>query len=127
MIRLLIVEDQPAIRKGLAMRLAAEGDLSIVGEASTRESALRLTSELCPDAVLIDVDMFSMDGFEIAGSLRTVHPHSVPILLSVHDDILTRARAEMSGAAALVIKSLPADTLLRAIRQLFNQPDRTLP
>jgi len=120
MIRLLIVEDQPAVRKGLLMRLAAEPDLSVVGEAPDGEAALHLVACLCPDVVLIDIEMPGMDGIDTASALRSIYPHASVVILSMHDDPLTRSRAEDAGAAAFVGKSMPADTLLTTIRQVAH-------
>jgi DNA-binding NarL/FixJ family response regulator len=120
MIRLLIVEDRPAVRKGLLMRLAAEVDLSVIGEASDGEAALDLASCLCPDVVLIDIEMQGMDGIATARALHSIYPHTSVIILSMQDDALTRSRAEDAGAAAFVSKSMPADTLLTTIRQVAH-------
>jgi DNA-binding NarL/FixJ family response regulator len=120
MIRLLIVEDQPGVRKGLQMRLDAEADLLVIGEASDGEAAVNLVSSLCPDVVLMDVEMPRMDGIATTGALLLVRPQTAVIMLSLHDDVLTQARAKDAGAAAFVAKSMSADTLLRTIRQVAH-------
>lgn len=118
MIRLLIVDDQPAVRQGLRMRLAAEPDLEVVGEAADGEVALSSVQALCPDVVLMDVEMPHMDGIAATGALRKLCPSTAVIMLSIHDDARTRAQAENAGAAAFVGKSLPTDMLLATIRQV---------
>ena len=117
MIRLLIVEDQLDVRRGLQMRLAAETDFSVIGEATDGQAALDLTTSLRPDVVLMDVDMPRLDGIATASKLRLMCPQTSVIMLSFQDDVLTRRLAEQAGAAAFVAKSMPADTLLTAIRQ----------
>ena len=117
MIRLLIVEDQPGVRRGLQMRLAAETDFSVIGEATDGQAALDLTTSLRPDVVLMDVDMPRLDGIATASALRLMCPQTSVIMLSFRDDVLTRRLAEQAGAAAFVAKSMPADTLLTAIRE----------
>src|SRR5512137_2901023 len=94
MIRLLIVDDQPAVRRGLQMRLAVEPDLSVVGEAADGEAALALAQEVCPDVVLMDVEMPHMDGIAAANALRRICPDISVIMLSIHDDADTRKCAE---------------------------------
>jgi len=116
MIRLLIVAEQPALRKGLHMRLAAETDFTVVGEAADCETALAMAIAHCPDIALVDADMTISDGIAVANILHTVCPKTSVIILSIHDDMRTCKRAEEAGAAAIVVKSLPADTLLTAIR-----------
>ena len=118
MIRLLIVDEQPAVRQGLRMRLAAEPDLEVVGEAADGEVALDSVQALCPDVVLMDVEMPHMDGIAATDTLRKLCPSTAVIVLSMYDDARTRARAEDAGAVAFVAKSLPTDTLLATIRQV---------
>jgi DNA-binding NarL/FixJ family response regulator len=102
------------------MLLDAESDLSVIGEACDGEAALNLTTSLCPDVVLMDVEMPRMDGIAAASVLHATCPRALIIMLSIHDDALTRARAEEAGAAAFVAKSMPADTLLATIRQVAH-------
>jgi DNA-binding NarL/FixJ family response regulator len=116
MIRLLIVAEQPAMRKGLHMRLAAETDFTVIGEAADCETALAMAISHCPDIALVDADMTVSDGIAVANILHTICPKTSVVILSIHDDIRTCKRAEDAGAAAIVVKSLPADTLLTTIR-----------
>lgn len=116
MIRLLLVDDQPAVRRGLEMRLHMEPDMQVVGEASTGKEALSLVQELAPDVVLMDVEMAEMDGIEAAAALREAVSQSAVVILSIHDDINTRKRAQAAGAVAFVEKRGATDALLAAIR-----------
>src|SRR5438094_241611 len=72
MIRLLLVDDQQAVRRGLGLRLHLESDMQVVGEASTGKEALSLAQALTPDVVLMDLEMPEMDGIETTAALRTV-------------------------------------------------------
>jgi DNA-binding NarL/FixJ family response regulator len=117
MITLLLVDDVPAVRRGLKMRLTLEPDLEIVGEAGNGAEAITLTSVLHPDVVVMDVEMPGMDGVMATETLRSVEPRSRVITLSLHDDALTRARARSAGALAFVAKHEPVDILLAAIRR----------
>ena len=121
MIRLLLVDDQPAVRRGLGMRLHMEPDIQIVGEASTGTEALSKVQALSPDVVLMDVEMPEMDGIEATTSLCMANPQSAVVILSIHDDALTRRRAQAAGAVAFVEKRGATDTLLAAIRQAARQ------
>ena len=121
MIRLLIVEDQPAVRKGLHMRLSAEPDFSVIGEASNGKAALALVGGLCPDVVVMDVEMPYLDGIATTRALRLACPSAEVIILSLHDDETTQAHAKKAGAAAFVAKSMPTEKLLTAIRQVAHR------
>ncbi len=120
MIRVLIVGDQSAVRRGLHMRLAAEADISVIGEAADCQQTMALATSLCPDVVLIDVDMPHIDGIALASALHTVCPNSSVIVLSIHDDAHICERANEAGVAAFVTKSMPAATLLAAIREVVH-------
>ena len=121
MIRLLIVDDQRGVRQGLRMLLATEPDLFVVGEACSSETALDLATSLCPDVVLMDVEMPGMDGIATTSALHRVRPQAAIIVLTIHDDERTRARAEKAGAAAFIAKTVPPEALLSAIRRVAQQ------
>ena len=121
MIRLVLVDDQPAVRHSLRMRLGLEPDLEVVGDASTGREALSLVAQLAPDVVLMDVAMPDLDGIAATAALRTRCPHSAVIMLSIADDAQTQARARAAGAVAFVEKSGGTETLLSAIRSAALQ------
>lgn len=117
MIRVLLADDEPVVRRGLRARFQLEPDLLVVGEASTGAEALHLAHELVPDVVLMDVEMPDMDGIAAAAALRGMVPYCAVVILSIHDDALTRARARTAGAVAFVEKRGSPDALMAAIRQ----------
>ena len=120
MIRLLLVDDQQGVRQGLRLRLTLEPDITVVGEANTGEQVLALVQSLAPDIVLMDVEMPGMDGIAATAALQecTGAPlQSVVVMLSIHDDSLTRARAQAAGAVAFVEKLGRIENLLAKIRQ----------
>ena len=103
------------------MLLMLEPDITVVGEASTGGEALTLVQTLCPDVVLMDVEMPDMDGIIATSEVRATTPQSAVVMLSIHDDIMTRARAQMAGAVAFVEKRGTTEKLLAAIRQAAQQ------
>ncbi len=117
MIRLVLVDDQPSVRQGLRMRLTLEPDITVVGEASNGREAMTLVQQLAPDIVLMDVQMPEMDGIEATAVLRASTPQSAVVMLSISDDVSTRTRAHVAGAAAFVHKSGAIEVLVAAIRQ----------
>ena len=117
-VRLLLVDDQPAVRRGLRIWLSLEPDLEVVGEASDGSEAISLTQALRPDVVLMDVEMPGMDGISGTAALRSLAPQSAVVILTLHDDAATRTRAREAGAAAFVAKHRMEETLLAEIRRV---------
>lgn len=116
-IRVLLVDDEPMVRRGLRMRLGLEPDVEVVGEARDGAEALARAKTLRPDAVLMDVRMPVMDGVEATAALRRALPGCVVVVLSLYDDAAIRARARSVGAAAFVPKHRAEETLLAAVRR----------
>jgi DNA-binding NarL/FixJ family response regulator len=114
-IRLLLVDDEPAVRRGLRMRLELEPDVEVVGEAGNGESAIELVAQLAPAVVLMDVEMPVMDGISATAEIQARSSASV-VVLSLHDDKDTIRRAKLAGAVAFVAKGRMDDALLNAIR-----------
>ena len=121
---MLLVDDQASVRRGLRLRLALEPDLSIVGEAPDGATALALAAALRPDVVVMDVEMTGLDGITAAEALRTVAPESAVIMLSLHGDPTTRARAAAAGAVAFIEKQAAEPSLLTAIRAAAASKNR---
>ena len=120
MIKLLLVDDQSIVRQGLRRRLLLEPDILVVGEASSGEEALELVQSLDPDIVLMDVEMPGMDGITATEAMRDSTPQSTVVMMSIHDDVRTRALALAAGAAAFVEKRGAVEVLLATIRQLAS-------
>jgi DNA-binding NarL/FixJ family response regulator len=116
-IKLLLVDDQPLVRRGLRMSLALEEDFQIDGEAGDGREALALAQALAPDVVLMDVAMPKMDGLTAAQAIKSSMPKTAVIILSLYDDASTRERAVQADAFAFVPKHAPLEELIAAIRQ----------
>jgi DNA-binding NarL/FixJ family response regulator len=117
MIRLVLVDDQPGVRQGLRMLLTLEPDMTVVGEGSNGREAMTLVQRLAPDVVLMDVEMPEMDGILATAMIHVGTPQSAVVMLSIYDDVSTRARADAAGAVAFVTKSGAIEVLLATIRQ----------
>jgi DNA-binding NarL/FixJ family response regulator len=117
-IRLVLVDDQPVVRQGLRMRLTLEQDMTVVGEASNGGEAIALVQQLAPDIVLMDVEMPEMDGISVTAVIHASTSQSAVVMLSIYDDVSTRARAHAAGAAAFVHKSGAIEVLVATIRQV---------
>lgn len=127
MIRVLLVDDQPTVLQGLRMRLALEPDLKIVGEARNGAEALAMAPLLRPDVVLMDVEMPGIDGIEATEALRRTPTQMAVVLLTIHDDAATRARARQAGVTGFVSKHDSSDAVVAAIRRGAADPATRLP
>lgn len=122
-IRVLLVDDRSAVRTGLRIWLSLEPDLEVVGESSDGSEAISLTQALCPDVVLMDVEMPGMDGISATTALSSLAPQSAVVILTLHDDAATRTRAREAGAAGFVTKHQMEETLLVEIRRVAMAHD----
>lgn len=123
-IKILLVDDQETVLKGLKMRLALEDDLQVIGEAKDGLAALREASRSRPDIVVMDVEMPNMDGITAARALLEVDPEIVIIMLSIYDDPNLRAQAQAAGAFSYVEKRDGAINLIYEIRNAFQNKRR---
>jgi DNA-binding NarL/FixJ family response regulator len=119
-IRLLLVDDQPAVRRGLRMWLALEPDFVVVGECSGGSQVCPLVGALHPDVVLMDLEMSGIDCFAMTEQVRAARPDLPVVLLGLHDDIEVRARAWLAGASAFVTKRDAPPALLSALRAVAH-------
>lgn len=115
-VRVLLVDDQPLIRRGLRTLLDLEEDLEVVGEADDGVSALRL--EVLPrvDVALVDAQMPRMDGVELISCLVERHPGIACVVLTMFDDETILDRALRAGARGHLLKDVEPDELVGAVR-----------
>ena len=116
-IRCLLADDQPLIRAGLAMLLAAEPDLAVVGEADDGDAAVRMASALRPDIVLMDVRMPGLDGVGATRIITRDERIRVLILTTYHVDEAVYA-ALRAGADGFLLKDAAPDELVAAVRAI---------
>ncbi|MYV97353.1 response regulator transcription factor [Streptomyces sp. SID3343] len=119
-IRVILVDDQPLLRTGFRMILEAEPDIAVVGEAADGEQAVEQVRALQPDVVLMDIRMPRMDGVEatrrIAGSGREGESQARVLVLTTFDLDEYVVEALRAGASGFLLKDVPADDLVTAIR-----------
>jgi DNA-binding NarL/FixJ family response regulator len=118
MIKILIVDEEASIRRGLRMRLNVETDFIVTGETGDGWDALRLVRELQPDVVVTGINLPGMDGFTLTERLHSDFPNCVVIVLSLYDEQSNRELALKAGASAFVSKQKPDGELIEAIRSI---------
>jgi NarL family two-component system response regulator LiaR len=115
-IRVLIVDDHEMVREGLAVMLKTASQLELIGTACDGADAVELCAEMCPDVVLMDLEMPHMDGVTATQQIRENCPHTrIIALTSFSDDERIRA-ALRAGMVGYLLKNIPANQLIEAIR-----------
>lgn len=115
-IRLLIVDDHPVVREGLAGMLAGQPDFAVVGEAKDGAEAVEMDARLLPDVLLMDLRMPGMDGVAAIEAVRGKRPLANILVLTTYDSDADIVRAIEAGATGYLLKDTPREELFRAIR-----------
>lgn len=118
--RILIVDDHPLIREGLAQWINRAGDLEVCGEAESAAQAMSRVEKLKPDLVLVDISLAGGDGLELVKSLRALQPERPLLVLSMHDESLNAGRALRAGARGYIMKRVGGERVVAAIREVFQ-------
>jgi two-component system nitrate/nitrite response regulator NarL len=115
--RILLIDDHPLFRRGVAQLLAAEPDFVVVGEAGDGESGADLATSLQPDVILLDLNMKGMDGLETLRKLKAGGVQARCIMLTVSGDEQHVLSAMKSGADGYLLKDMEPEELVRRVRQ----------
>ncbi len=115
-IRILIVDDHPVVREGLAGMIGTQPDLAVVGEAGNGVDAVRLAQTLKPDLILMDLQMPAMDGAVAIRQILDDNPAARILVLTAFDTDERILHAVEAGAQGYLLKGAPRDELFRAIR-----------
>ena len=115
-IRIMTVDDHPALRDGIAAIVEQQSDMTLVGEASNGQEAVAAFANLRPDVTLMDLQMPVMGGVEAIAAIREQAPGAHIIVLTTYDGDAQAARAMNAGASAYLLKSSLRRELLDTIR-----------
>ncbi|NEP56165.1 MAG: response regulator transcription factor [Symploca sp. SIO2G7] len=120
MVRILLVDDQSLIRRGLKALLKLENTLQVVGEADNGQTAINLVETLQPDVVLMDIRMPVMDGVAATKEISQHFPNIKVLVLTTFDDDQYLTQALQNGAAGYLLKDTPPEELAQAIHAVYK-------
>src|ERR1700758_2260713 len=118
--RILVVDDHPIIRQGLALMLNREGDLVVCGEAEDATGAMLVMASARPDILIVDISLNGPDGLDLLKNIRTTHPSLPVLILSMHDESIYAERALRAGANGYIMKQEATEKVLVAVRRILN-------
>ncbi len=118
--KVLLVDDHPLMREGLAKRINQEADLLVCGEAASTREARQAVARLCPDLVVLDLSLSDGLALELIKDIKSLAP-AVPVLVfTMHDEAVYAERALQAGARGYVMKQESPERLLTAMRAVLR-------
>jgi DNA-binding NarL/FixJ family response regulator len=118
--KILIIDDHPISRRGLAQLISLEDDLEICGEAGTALEGIEAIQKLTPDLVLCDITLPDKSGLELIKDVRVLLPETLILVLSMHDEALYAERVLRAGGRGYVMKEAAPENLILAIRKVLD-------
>lgn len=118
--RVLIVDDHPIVRQGLAELINHESDLAVCGQAEDAHEAIKAIRELDPDMAIIDISLKETSGLELMKDIHAQYPNMPVLALSMHDENLYAERALRAGAMGYVMKQEATENVIAAIRKILG-------
>jgi len=120
-IRLMLVDDHPVMRAGLANLLSGEPGFSVVAQASEARSALAGWREHRPDVLLLDISLPGLDGIEVLRQIKAEAPQAHVLMLTSSEAKEDVRQSMAAGAAGYVTKNVDPDVLFAAVRDVFER------
>ena len=125
--RVLLVDDHPMVRRGIADVIAHEADLEICGEATDVPEAMRELERTHPDMVLVDLTLKSGHGLELIEKIKARDSRVKTLVSSMHDETLFAERVLQAGAMGYITKQEPPETLFGASDRCFAAKSTSVP
>ena len=117
--RILVVDDHPFMRAGLAQLIARQPDLAVCGEAGNPAEAFRELARGKPDLVLTDLTMPGRSGLEFIKDLQAAEPRLAVLVISMHDEAIYGKRVRQAGGSGYIMKDIAPDSLIAAIHTVL--------
>jgi len=118
--RVLIVDDHPAVREALALRIGRQSDLEVCGEAADMSEALKLVAETRPDVAVVDISLKTSNGIDLIKRIKDRDDRVRMLVWSMHSESLYAERALRAGALGYINKDQATDRIIEAIRRVLE-------
>jgi DNA-binding NarL/FixJ family response regulator len=118
--RLLIVDDHPIVRQGLAQLIDRQSDLCVESEAEAAEEGLQMIRDGAFDMVIVDLSLRGLSGLELIKQIKTEFPELPVLVLSMHDELFYAERALRAGAKGYIMKQEAIEKVIEAIRKVLR-------
>jgi DNA-binding NarL/FixJ family response regulator len=115
-IKILLVDDHPLVREGMANLILQQPDLEVCGEAASEPQALQLIGVSQPDVAVVDISLENGSGIELIKSIKVMYPAVAMLVLSMHEESLYAERALRAGARGYLMKREAAKKVIQGIR-----------
>ena len=116
----LVVDDHPLMRQGLALLINQQQDMLVCGEAEEAQAAMQAIAHLHPDIMILDISLTGPDGLELLKHVRTTNPDLPVLVLSMHDEAIYAERALRARANGYIMKQEATEKVLIAVRRILN-------
>jgi DNA-binding NarL/FixJ family response regulator len=118
--RVLLIDDHEMARRGLRAMLSAADWIEVVGEGDSCESGVKLTDELEPDMVLLDIRMPGLDGLACLERIKSRHPRMAVVIVTLYDDRRYVLEAIRRGAAGYLLKDASTAAVIQTLHNVAN-------
>lgn len=116
----LVVDDHPLMRQGLALLINQQQDMQVCGEAEEAQAAMLAIAQRRPDIMILDISLNGPDGLELLKSIRASDPDLPVLILSMHDEAIYAERALRAHANGYIMKQEATEKVLVAMRRILN-------
>lgn len=116
----LVVDDHPLMRQGLAMLINQQNDMHVCGEMEEAHGTMQAIAQKQPDIIILDISLKGPDGLDLLKSIRSLYPDLPVLILSMHDEAIYAERALRARANGYIMKQEAAEKVLVAVRRILN-------
>jgi DNA-binding NarL/FixJ family response regulator len=116
----LVVDDHPLMRQGLALLINQQQDMQVCGEAEEAQAAMQAIARLRPDIMILDISLSGPDGIELLKNIRATDPDLPVLVLSMHDEAIYAERALRARANGYIMKQEATEKVLVAVRRILG-------